>query len=136
MLIGNRSQARYLLQLAAACECSMLAAICYDILSERHAQATHIAEQIGTCCIDIDANVVDATHHCVVESMLEFGLVYIVLVLTPPILFGSILTSSDNGSISLLPIDTAPRTVTSSSGNSSRAIFEAEYIDAPSSLTR
>ena len=60
----------------------MLAAICYDILGERHAQATHIAEQIGTCCIDIDANVVDATHHCVVESMLEFGLVYIVLVLT------------------------------------------------------
>ena len=47
----------------------------------------------------------------------------------------SIITNSAKGSASLLPIDTEPRTVTSKLGNSSRAIFEAEYIDAPASLT-
>ena len=52
-----------------------------------------------------------------------------------PILFGSIFTNSARGSISRLPIDTAPRTVTSSIGNSSRAVSEAEYTEAPSSLT-
>ena len=43
-----------------------------------------------------------------------------------PILLGSIFTNSASGSISRLPMLTAPRTVTSSSGNSSRAIGEAE----------
>ena len=52
-----------------------------------------------------------------------------------PMLFGSIFTSSASGSMSLRPIDTAPRTVTSLSGNSSRATLDAEYTEAPSSLT-
>ena len=43
-----------------------------------------------------------------------------------PMDFGSILTNSASGSISRRAIDTAPRTVTSSSGNSSRATFDAE----------
>ena len=43
-----------------------------------------------------------------------------------PIDFGSILTNSAKGSCKRLPIETAPRTVTSLSGNSSRAIFDAE----------
>ena len=43
-----------------------------------------------------------------------------------PIAFGSILTSSASGSCSRRAIDTAPRKVTSSSGNSSDAKAEAE----------
>ena len=43
-----------------------------------------------------------------------------------PMLFGSIFTSSARGSMSRRPMLTAPRTVTSLSGNSSRAIFDAE----------
>jgi hypothetical protein len=37
--------------------------------------------------------------------------------------------------MSRLPMETAPRTVTSCSGNSRRAASEAEYTDAPLSLT-
>lgn len=43
-----------------------------------------------------------------------------------PIDLGSSLTSSESGSMSLLPMDTAPLTVTSLSGNSSRATSPAE----------
>ncbi len=43
-----------------------------------------------------------------------------------PMDLGSIFTSSASGSCSRRPIETAPRTVTSWSGNSSRAISEAE----------
>ena len=43
-----------------------------------------------------------------------------------PIDRGSILTSSERGSISRRPMLTAPRTVTSQSGNSSRATADAE----------
>jgi hypothetical protein len=49
--------------------------------------------------------------------------------------FGSIFTSSAKGSDNLLPIETAPRTVTSYDGNSSLAILLAEYTDAPASET-
>ena len=52
-----------------------------------------------------------------------------------PIDWGTIFTNSARGSISLRPIDTAPRTVTSLSGNSLLASGDAEYIDAPLSLT-
>ena len=52
-----------------------------------------------------------------------------------PIDWGSIFTSSASGSMSLRPIETAPRTVMSLSGNSSRATSLAEYIDAPLSFT-
>gem|GEM_PF-4535143 len=46
-----------------------------------------------------------------------------------------ILTSSDNGSIYLLPIETVHLSKLSKSGNSSAAVFEAEYTDAPLSFT-
>ena len=52
-----------------------------------------------------------------------------------PILFGSILTSSASGSWSLLAIEIAPRSETLISGYSSVASFEAEYTEAPASLT-
>lgn len=52
-----------------------------------------------------------------------------------PMDLGSILTSSDKGSMSRRPMDTAPRTVRSRSGNSWRATSEAEYTLAPASLT-
>ena len=49
--------------------------------------------------------------------------------------FGSILTSSANGSCSLLAIDTALLSPSLNFGNSSSASLEAEYTDAPASLT-
>ena len=52
-----------------------------------------------------------------------------------PMDFGSILTSSASGSCSRRAMDTAPRSETSMSGNSSAASSEAEYTDAPASLT-
>ena len=52
-----------------------------------------------------------------------------------PIAFGSILTSSASGSCRRRAIETAPRIVTSSSGNSRSASSEAEYTDAPASET-
>src|SRR2546427_555047 len=52
-----------------------------------------------------------------------------------PIALGSILTSSASGSCRRRAIDTAPRSDTSSSGNSLAANSEAEYTDAPASLT-
>ncbi len=52
-----------------------------------------------------------------------------------PIAFGSILTSSASGSCRRRAIDTAPRSETSTSGNSREAISDAEYTDAPASLT-
>ena len=52
-----------------------------------------------------------------------------------PIDFGSIFTSSASGSWSRRAIDTAPRSVTSRFGSSCAAYAEAEYTDAPASLT-
>jgi len=52
-----------------------------------------------------------------------------------PIDLGSIFTSSANGSCKRRAIDTAPRIETSRSGNSSVANSDAEYTDAPASLT-
>ena len=52
-----------------------------------------------------------------------------------PIAFGSIFTSSANGSCNLLAIDIAPLKETFISGYSSVASFEAEYTDAPASDT-
>ena len=48
---------------------------------------------------------------------------------------GSILTSSARGSCNRLAMDTAERRLTSNCGNSSAASFDAEYTDAPASLT-
>ena len=52
-----------------------------------------------------------------------------------PMDFGSILTSSANGSCSLLAIEAALRCPTSKFGNSSVASLLAEYTEAPASLT-
>ncbi len=52
-----------------------------------------------------------------------------------PIAFGSIFTSSASGSCSRRAIETAPRRLTSSAGNSFAAVSEAEYTEAPASLT-
>ncbi len=52
-----------------------------------------------------------------------------------PMAFGSILTSSASGSCRRRAIDTAPRMLTSRFGNSRAASSEAEYTDAPASLT-
>ena len=52
-----------------------------------------------------------------------------------PIDFGSIFTSSASGSWSLLAIDIAPLIDTFISGYSSVASFDAEYTEAPASLT-
>ena len=49
--------------------------------------------------------------------------------------FGSIFTNSANGSCKRRAIDTAPRKDTSKFGNSFAANSEAEYTDAPASLT-
>ena len=48
---------------------------------------------------------------------------------------GSILTSSASGSWKRRAMEIAPRIVTSKSGNSCIAMGEAEYTDAPASLT-
>jgi hypothetical protein len=52
-----------------------------------------------------------------------------------PIAFGSIFTSSASGSCRRRAIDTAPRRLTSSPGNSFAASSDAEYTDAPASDT-
>ena len=49
--------------------------------------------------------------------------------------FGSTFTSSASGSCKRRAIEMAPRMVRSRSGNSCRAISDAEYTDAPDSLT-
>ena len=52
-----------------------------------------------------------------------------------PMDFGSIFTSSASGSCRRRAIDTAPRSETSRSGSSLDANSDAEYTDAPASLT-
>ena len=52
-----------------------------------------------------------------------------------PMDFGSIFTSSASGSCRRRAMDTAPRRLTSMSGNSRAATSEAEYTDAPASDT-
>ena len=52
-----------------------------------------------------------------------------------PMALGSIFTSSASGSCRRRAMETAPRRETSMSGNSAAAISEAEYTDAPDSLT-
>ncbi len=52
-----------------------------------------------------------------------------------PIALGSILTNSASGSCRRRAIDTAPRSETSRFGNSLAANSDAEYTDAPASLT-
>ena len=52
-----------------------------------------------------------------------------------PMDFGSIFTSSASGSCRRRAMETAPRRDTSSSGNSLAASSEAEYTEAPASLT-
>ena len=52
-----------------------------------------------------------------------------------PIDLGSIFTSSASGSCSRRAIDTAPRSDTSREGSSADAYADAEYTDAPASLT-
>lgn len=52
-----------------------------------------------------------------------------------PMALGSILTSSARGSCNLLAMETALRRETSNWGNSSAASLDAEYTDAPASLT-
>ena len=49
--------------------------------------------------------------------------------------FGSIFTNSARGSCKRRAIETAPRIDTSKSGNSFAANSEAEYTEAPASLT-
>ena len=52
-----------------------------------------------------------------------------------PMALGSIFTSSARGSCSRRAMETALRSVRSNSGNSSAASLEAEYTEAPASLT-
>ena len=52
-----------------------------------------------------------------------------------PMALGSILTSSANGSCRRRAMETAPRSDTSRPGNSFAASSEAEYTEAPASLT-
>ncbi len=52
-----------------------------------------------------------------------------------PMDFGSIFTSSASGSCRRRAMETAPRRETSRSGNSRAASSEAEYTEAPASLT-
>ena len=52
-----------------------------------------------------------------------------------PIALGSIFTNSASGSCNLLAIEIAPLNETFISGYSSVASFDAEYTDAPASLT-
>ena len=52
-----------------------------------------------------------------------------------PMALGSIFTNSASGSCRRRAMDTAPRMLTSRSGNSFAANSDAEYTDAPASLT-
>ena len=86
-----------------------------DALEERRARG-----------VELDADRVHAALDDLVELLAEERLVDVVLVLPDADAFGSTFTSSASGSWSRRAIETAPRTVRSRSGNSSRATSLAE----------
>ena len=84
-----------------------------DVPGELGSQTGYIREELLAGRVDFDTDPVDAARDDVVQLVFQGGLVDVVLILTDTDRFGSILTSSDSGSIIRLPIDTAPRTVRS-----------------------
>ena len=92
----------------------MFVAVADDILGKLRAKAGNIHEQLLAGGIDLDADVVDAADHDIVETAFEHGLGrHRADTGRRRWTLGSILTSSASGSISRRPIETAPRTVTS-----------------------
>ena len=121
LLESRRSQTRHLLQLGTRSEGTVLTSVVHDVLGERRTKPADIHQQMLRSRIEVDAHAVHTTLDGLIQRVLELCLVYIVLILSDTDALGI-----DLGSISRRPMETAPRTVTSSSGNSSRAIFEAE----------
>ena len=76
--------------------------------------------------VHINSNSIYTVFHDSIETLFKFALVDIMLILTDSDGFWIDLTSSANGSWNLLAMLTAPLTVVSLSGNSRRAISEAE----------
>lgn len=126
LLKCRRAEPWHLHQLRTAAECSVGRAVVYYILCKRRSKAAHIGEQVFAGGVKVYTNRVDTAFNGKVKALFQLGLVNVVLILSYADALGSIFTSSARGSISRLPMLTAPRTVTSLSGNSSRAVFEAE----------
>src|SRR5229473_8549991 len=97
-----------------------------DALRQPRADPRYPRQQRSRGDVGIDSDRVDAILHHRIERARQFALAKVMLICPTPMAFGSILTSSASGSCSRRAIDTAPRNVTSSSGNSSDAKADAE----------
>jgi hypothetical protein len=135
LLEGLLAQARHVLELGARGEGAVLSR-----------QATMFAASVvlrpemrlssgGAGGIHVDADGVHAVLDHRIQRPRQARLVDVVLVLADADALGSIFTSSASGSCRRRAIDTAPRRLTSRSGNSFAASSEAEYTEAPASDT-
>ena len=81
MLEGSRTKTWHLLQLSPRVEGSVLLPVVYDILCQGGPQSADVHQEMLRGGIEVDTHEVDATLYGLVEGMLEFRLVYVVLIL-------------------------------------------------------
>ena len=102
-------------------------AVLHDLLRRALLDARHVAQQRPRRGVQIDAHAVHAGFHGGFQALHEPALIHVVLILARRrSTFGSIFTSSASGSCRRRAMEMAPRMVRSRSGNSWRAISEAE----------
>ncbi len=82
LLEGRRTETWHFLQLRTRCERTILLAIVNDILCQYRSQTGDISQQVLRSGIDIHTYGIDTELHCLIETMFEFCLVYIVLILS------------------------------------------------------
>ena len=81
LLEGRRSQARHLLKLGPAGEGSIILAIVDDILRENRSESADVHKQMLRGGIEIHSNIIHAALYRKIKRVLEFRLVYIMLIL-------------------------------------------------------
>ena len=82
LCVGISSKTRYLLELRTRCEVAILATIFDDVLCQGRTKTADVSKQLLTGGIHVYTNKVNAVLHRLVQTLLEFCLVYIVLILS------------------------------------------------------
>ena len=126
LLEGPRPEPRHLEQLLAVAEGALVVAMRDDRLGQRRPEPGDVGEQRRRRGVEIDPDRVDASSTTASSDFDSRCWSTSCWYCPTPIAFGSILTSSASGSCSRRAIDTAPRSDTSSSGNSFAASSDAE----------
>jgi hypothetical protein len=125
-LEGLLAEARHLAQRLPVGEGAVPVAVRDDVRGERRAESGDAGQQRHRGGIDVDADGVDAVLDDRVERLCQLVWLTSCWYWPTPIDLGSILTSSASGSCRRRAIETAPRRLTSTSGNSREAYSEAE----------